>query len=74
MDVCEYSMLRYNKVVERMYEFLKKTGGYKPENVPFIPVSALNGDNLVVKSGRTPWYNGPTLIDAMESLREPAFY
>ncbi|MDQ4488634.1 GTP-binding protein [Sinomonas sp. ASV486] len=33
-----------------------------------VPVSALDGDNVVDRSDRTPWYSGPTLIELLESL------
>ena len=33
-----------------------------------IPVSALNGDNIVERSSRTPWYSGPALLELLESL------
>ena len=44
-----------------MYLFLRKVG-YKPENIPFIPTSAIWGDNLTDKSMKTKWYKGPTLF------------
>ena len=33
-----------------------------------IPVSALDGDNVVERSARTPWYDGPALLETLESL------
>ncbi len=44
------------------------------ENLPsgkfhFIPLSALKGDNVVVKSGNMQWYNGPSLLELLESER-----
>lgn len=42
---------------------------YKPDaNTPFIPVSALGGDNVVKRSERVPWYTGPTLFKALDSI------
>lgn len=37
-------------------------------NVQCIPISALDGDNVVTRSERTPWYGGPTLIDHLETV------
>ena len=37
-------------------------------NVQCIPISALEGDNVVDRSERTPWYGGPTLIDHLETV------
>ena len=56
-----------------MTKFLKLVG-YKPENIPFIPVSAYYGLNITKKSDKLDWYNGPTLLEAMENLREPIIY
>ena len=33
-----------------------------------VPVSALEGDNVVERSGRTPWYDGPTVLDLLETV------
>jgi sulfate adenylyltransferase subunit 1 len=42
--------------------------GYQPGSVRTIPVSALVGDNVVERSNRTPWYDGPTLLEHLESV------
>jgi sulfate adenylyltransferase subunit 1 len=42
--------------------------GYGDTDVVAIPLSALVGDNVVTKSGNTPWYSGPTLLDHLESV------
>jgi sulfate adenylyltransferase subunit 1 len=42
--------------------------GYRPGSVRIIPVSALAGDNVVERSGRTPWYDGPTLLEHLETV------
>ena len=38
------------------------------KDVKFIPLSALNGDNVVDPSAHTPWYDGPTLLGHLESI------
>ncbi len=38
------------------------------EDVHVLPVSALEGDNIVDRSARTPWYGGPALLELLESL------
>jgi elongation factor 1-alpha len=43
--------------------------GYK--DFPVIPISAWEGDNVVKKSDKMPWYNGPTLIEALDQIPEP---
>jgi len=51
-------------------DYLKKIG-YNPEKVPFIPISGWLGDNMVEKSDNMKWYNGSTLIDALDALDQP---
>jgi sulfate adenylyltransferase subunit 1 len=41
--------------------------GYRPDAVLAVPVSALLGDNVVQRSPETPWYDGPTLLDHLET-------
>jgi elongation factor 1-alpha len=65
-----YSEERYNEIKKEVSEFIKKIG-YKPENVPFIPISGWNGDNLIEKSSNTPWYKGSTLLQALDQLEPP---
>ncbi|MFT3661803.1 MAG: GTP-binding protein [Gordonia sp. (in: high G+C Gram-positive bacteria)] len=42
--------------------------GYGAEQVVEIPVSALHGDNVAIRSENTPWYDGPTLIEHLETV------
>ncbi|MFC3241300.1 sulfate adenylyltransferase subunit 1 [Gordonia humi] len=42
--------------------------GYRPEQVQEIPVSALHGDNVAIRSENTPYYDGPTLIEHLETV------
>ncbi|RME78769.1 translation elongation factor EF-1 subunit alpha [Candidatus Woesearchaeota archaeon] len=72
MDISgvEWSEDRYKAVKEEVSALLK-TVGFNPDNVPFIPVASLHGDNVVKKSENTPWYNGPTLLEAIDALPAP---
>jgi sulfate adenylyltransferase subunit 1 len=47
---------------------LARSLGFPDDAVVTIPVSALVGDNVVDRSERTPWYDGPTLLDHLESV------
>ncbi|MGW3484036.1 sulfate adenylyltransferase subunit 1 [Rhodococcus indonesiensis] len=47
---------------------LTRSLGWSPEDVQEIPVSALHGDNVAVRSENTPYYDGPTLIEHLESV------
>lgn len=72
MDATEppYDEKRYNEVKEEVGKLLRMIG-YKIDEIPFIPVSAYNGDNVVKHSDRTKWYTGPTVLDALNALKEP---
>jgi len=65
-----YSEERYNEIKKEVSEFLKKVG-YKPDAIPFIPISGWNGDNMLERSPNTPWYKGPTLIEALDKIEPP---
>jgi elongation factor 1-alpha len=56
-----YSEERYNEIKKEVSDFIKKVG-YKPEKVPFIPISGWEGDNLIERSAKTTWYKTITLV------------
>jgi len=70
MDAADYSEKRYNEVKEQLSQLLKMVG-FKPAEVPFIPMSSFAGVNISKKSPETPWYNGPTVLEALDLLKEP---
>jgi len=70
MDAVNYSEEKFNEVKAATSRLLSMIGT-KPDTVPFIPVSALNGDNVKALSDKTPWYKGKTLIQAMDDFKEP---
>jgi elongation factor 1-alpha len=71
MDTVNYSEKRFNEVKEEATKLLKSIG-YKVEEIPFIPISAYVGDNVTKKSDKTPWYKGPTLVEALDTyIKEP---
>ena len=45
--------------------------GFKPGEIPFIPISAFHGDNVVKHSENTPWYKGVTMMEALDNLKQP---
>jgi len=65
-----YSEERYTEIKKEVSDFLKKVG-YKPDTIPFIPISGWNGDNMLDKSTNTTWYKGPTLIEALDKIEPP---
>ena len=72
MDITEppYSKDRYLKIVDGLKKFMRGLG-YKVETIPFVPVSGWLGENLVDRSPNMPWYNGPTLVEALDSAQPP---
>lgn len=66
MDLVDWSEERFREIREGIEAFLPKLNLFK--DVKFIPISALEGDNVVTFSDRTPWYEGPTLLGHIESV------
>ncbi|MUM16102.1 sulfate adenylyltransferase [Mycobacterium sp. CBMA271] len=59
---------RIFEAISAEFNELTTSLGWKPENVVEIPVSALHGDNVANRSERTGFYDGPTLIEHLESV------
>merc|ERR1711881_236470 len=54
MDGCDYSQTRFEEVRDNVKDWLKKKNMYK--KAKFIPISGLEGDNLIEKSTNMPWF------------------
>src|SRR5664279_202028 len=65
MDLVEFSQDQYNNIVIE-YASLAKSLGLK--HIHYIPISALNGDNIVDRSTNMPWYDGPSLLEFLETV------
>lgn len=65
MDLVQYSEEAYNNIVS-MYEDISSKLMVK--DVHFIPISALNGDNVVNRSENMSWYQGASLLHILETL------
>lgn len=65
MDLVDYSEEVYNRIRDEFSEFSYKLD---VRDVHFIPVSALNGDNVVEKSESMPWYGGSSLLYFLENV------
>ncbi len=65
MDLVNYDQDIYNRIVKAYGEFAASLG---LKDITPIPLSALTGDNVVEKSEKLGWYQGPTLIELLESL------
>ncbi|MBX7048104.1 MAG: sulfate adenylyltransferase subunit CysN [Chitinophagales bacterium] len=65
MDLVDFSQEKYEEVVEQFRHFASKLD---VQDVRFIPISALLGDNVVDRSKNMPWYEGPTLMYTLETV------
>jgi sulfate adenylyltransferase subunit 1 len=65
MDLVNYDQTVYDRIVAAYREFGKQLG---LGDIQTIPLSALSGDNVVDTGENMPWYQGPTLIELLESL------
>ncbi|GAA4967346.1 GTP-binding protein [Pseudonocardia tropica] len=67
IDLIEYDQAKIADI-EREFTELTRSLGFTDDAVQVIPVSALVGDNVAFRSGNTPWYTGPTLLEHLESV------
>ena len=67
MDLVDYSEEVYNKI-KSDFEALNAKSTFKEQNVSYIPLSALTGDNVVEQLGGMPWYQGQTILQHLEAL------
>jgi bifunctional enzyme CysN/CysC len=65
LDLVDYSEKRFREIVSQFREFAKRIG---LADVTCIPVSALNGDNIVTPGTNTPWHHGTTLMGWLETV------
>jgi sulfate adenylyltransferase large subunit len=80
MDLVEHSRARFDELVAEFDGFAHKlagqggtgaagvNGGTRRRDIAYIPMSALNGDNVVERSELMPWYDGPTLLELLENV------
>ncbi|MEA2216332.1 MAG: sulfate adenylyltransferase subunit 1, partial [Solirubrobacteraceae bacterium] len=66
MDLVDYSEDRYAELRAEFEGYAEKLDGVK--TITYIPLSALNGDNVVTRSAQMPWYDGPVLLDHLENV------
>ncbi|MCZ6641210.1 MAG: sulfate adenylyltransferase subunit CysN, partial [Gammaproteobacteria bacterium] len=65
MDLVEYDESTYRAIVASYEQFADELGGL---NVTAIPISALKGDNVIEASRHMSWYEGPSLLEALETV------
>jgi sulfate adenylyltransferase subunit 1 len=67
MDLVDFSEERYNEIKADFQKLVDKSD-YEDQNITFIPVSALKGDNVVTPSTSMDWFKGYTLLEHLEKL------
>jgi sulfate adenylyltransferase subunit 1 len=65
MDLVDYDEEQYNKIVDDLKRFSSKL---ETQDIRFIPISALYGDNIVNESENMPWYRGASLLHLLEEI------
>jgi bifunctional enzyme CysN/CysC/sulfate adenylyltransferase subunit 1 len=66
MDLVDWNEERFLEIRDEIEDFLPKLGAFR--DVKFIPISALDGDNVVDASKKTPWFEGPALLHHLETV------
>lgn len=66
MDIVNYSQDTYNNIV---IDFAEVANSLGLKDVTYIPISALDGDNIVDRSEKLSWYEGPSLLDLLENVQ-----
>ncbi|WP_339922163.1 GTP-binding protein [uncultured Cyclobacterium sp.] len=65
MDLVDYDEEVYQKIIKSYKDFASKM---EIKDIHFVPISALNGDNVVDRSTSMKWYEGPTLLYLLENV------
>jgi len=65
MDLVDYDQEAYDQIVEDYKAFASKLD---VQDIHFVPISALHGDNVVNRSKNMPWYQGSTLLNSLETV------
>lgn len=65
MDILDFDESKFNEIQVDYQAFAKEIG---LSNIQFVPLSALDGDNVVNRSERSPWYKGQTLMEILDSV------
>lgn len=65
MDLIDYDEQKFEQIMDQIEAFCSKLD---VKDIRFIPISALNGDNVVHKSENMPWYEGSTLMYLLENI------
>jgi len=70
MDMAKYDQKRFDEVKAEVTKLLQSVG-YKPDEVQFLPIASLKGDNIIEKGDNLKWFEGPTMLESINNLKEP---
>jgi sulfate adenylyltransferase large subunit len=68
MDLVSYEKQVFDSIRADFTTFFDELGDMRPPHLYFVPVSALTGDNVVRPTAAMPWYEGPSLLELLESV------
>ncbi len=66
MDLVTYSKTKYEKIVNN---YKKLINDFEFDNIKFVPISALYGENIVFHSKKMTWYKGLTILDTLNEVK-----
>jgi bifunctional enzyme CysN/CysC len=66
MDLVKHDEAHFRAIEKEYRAFLESIGSVSPRH--FIPISAINGENLAARSEAMKWYDGPTFLEAMDGF------
>lgn len=70
MDMKDYAEGTFNDVKDQVSKLVASVG-YKPDDVKFVPIASLPGDNVVKKTENMSWYSGKNLLETINEIEEP---
>jgi len=70
MDDCNWKIERWNEIREKVIPFLHGCG-YTDNDITWVPISGLQGENFKTKTTKCDWYEGSSLLDVLDTMQIP---
>ena len=70
MDTIKYDQKKYEETVDQLSKLFQIVG-YKPDQISYLPISALEGDNVTKRGDNLAWFDGPVFLKALDTLKVP---
>lgn len=68
MDDCKWSKARFDEIQSGLIPFFNATG-YTENDVIWVPISGLSGENIQERSSNCNWYKGPSLLEILDDIQ-----